>query len=60
MILFSALVLGGIVGWILGKDPNQLAVLVGAITAALGIGEASARTKGAQITKKEIANVRPS
>ena len=56
MILFSVVVAGGVGGWIFGRDPNQLAVLLGAVTAALGIGEASARTKTVQMTKKEIAN----
>ena len=56
MILFTIMVVGGVAGWLLGKDPNQLAVLLGAVTAALGIGEASARTKTVQVTKKEIAD----
>ena len=52
MILFTAVVLGGLAGWLLGKDPSQLALLLGSVTAGMGIGEASARTKTVAYAKE--------
>ena len=40
-ILFAITVLIGLAGWIVGRDPSQLLALMGPLTAALGIGEAS-------------------
>jgi hypothetical protein len=39
--LFAIVVLAGLIGWLAGKDPGQLTGLLGAVTLAAGIGEAS-------------------
>ena len=54
MILFSAAVLGALVGWMLGKDPGQLAFLLGTLGATTGIGEASAVGKRATFKKEAV------
>lgn len=41
-VLFTAVILTGLIGWIgFDRDPSQLLVLIGALTATTGIGEAS-------------------
>jgi hypothetical protein len=45
MILLSAAVLVSLAGWLLGKDPGQLAFLLGTLATTAGIGEASKHAK---------------
>lgn len=50
LILFALVVLGALGGWMLGRDPAQLAGLLTILTFALGIGEAS--NVGKRLTTK--------
>ena len=52
--LFTVVVLSAVVGWFLQKDHAELAVLLGVLATAIGIGEASAVGKRATF-KKEAA-----
>jgi len=39
--LFTVVVLTGLAGWFLGRDPTQLVGILSAVTLAAGIGEAA-------------------
>ncbi|KKL19129.1 hypothetical protein LCGC14_2468560 [marine sediment metagenome] len=41
MVAFLAVVLGALIGWYTGRDPNALLGILGAVVAAMGVGEAS-------------------
>jgi hypothetical protein len=51
--LFVVVVVGAIGGWALGRDPSQLAPVMGWVVLALGVGEASNVGKRAT-TKPEL------
>jgi len=40
-ILFAIVILGGLVGWFFGHDPNELMSFIGTLGVAMVIGEAS-------------------
>ncbi len=50
---FLAVVLGILIGWFTGHDPNAMLGILGVIVAALGVGEASNVGKRAT-TKPEL------
>lgn len=52
--LFTVAVLVALGGWILEKDPGQLAFLIGTLATAIGIGEASAVGKRATFKKEAL------
>jgi hypothetical protein len=41
LAMFVVTVLGGLAGWVLGRDPSVLTGLMGFVTTALFVGEAS-------------------
>lgn len=41
LVLFVGTVSVAVVGWMLGRDPNSLMVVLGAETLAMGVGELS-------------------
>ena len=54
-VLFVVVVLTGLVGWVaFDRDPMQLAGLLGAVTVAAGIGEASNVGKRATFKKEAV------
>ena len=52
--LFTVAVLSTLAGWLAGKDPTQLAFLLGTLATAIGIGEASAVGKRATFKKEAV------
>lgn len=54
--LFTIAVLVTLAGWMLGRDPAQLAFLLGSLATAIGIGEASAVGKRATFKKEAVEN----
>ncbi len=50
---FLAVVLGVLIGWFAGRDPNAMLGILGVIVAAMGVGEASNVGKRAT-TKPEL------
>lgn len=55
MVLWTISVIATLGGWLLGKDPTALSILLGFQTAALGIGEGS--NIGKRLSWKEGASV---
>jgi len=53
VVAFLAVVCGALLGWFTGRDPNSLLGILGAVVAAMGVGEASNIGKRAT-TKKEL------
>ena len=53
VVAFLAVVLGALGGWFAGRDPNALLGILGAVVAAMGVGEASNVGKRAT-TKTEL------
>lgn len=50
---FAVVVLGALIGWFAGRDPGALLGILGAVVAAMGVGEASNVGKRAT-TKTEL------
>ena len=53
VVAFAATVLVALIGWLAGRDPNALLGILGAVVAAMGVGEASNVGKRAT-TKVEL------
>lgn len=53
VVAFLAVVFGALGGWFAGRDPNEMLGILGAIVAAMGVGEASNVGKRAT-TKTEL------
>lgn len=53
VVAFAATVLVALIGWLVGRDPNALLGVLGAVVAAMGVGEASNVGKRAT-TKAEL------
>ena len=53
VVAFLAVVLGVLIGWFAGRDPNAMLGILGIIVAAMGVGEASNVGKRAT-TKPEL------
>ena len=49
VVAFAATVLVALIGWLVGRDPNALLGILGAVVAAMGVGEASNVGKRATI-----------
>jgi hypothetical protein len=56
MCLFSITIVGLLGGWFFGKDPSQLAFLVGTLAATTAVGEASNIGKRATFKKEAVAS----
>ena len=50
IVAFLAVVLGVLIGWFTGRDPNAMLGILGVIVAAMGVGEAS--NVGKRVTTK--------
>lgn len=55
--LFTVAIVVALGGWLLGKDPGQLGIIIPTLATAIGIGEASAVGKRATFKKEALPYV---